>query len=95
MNTIYNILFFAAGIAVDMLYNHRKRIAAQNAYLRGFQHAKREEEYYRDGVSDGAKQNVHYYTSEKLAEMPGPKPLIPEHFMDAVHENGQATMKVQ
>lgn len=95
MNTLYNILFFAAGIAVDMLYNRSKRIAAQNAYLRGFQHAKREEEQYRDGVSDGVKQGVQYRTNEKLAEMPGPKPLIPEHFMDAVHENGQATMQLK
>jgi hypothetical protein len=98
MNTICYILFFAAGIAVDMLYNNSKRKAAQNAYLRGFQQAKREEEYYRDGVSDGVKQNVYYYTSEKLAEMPDPKHaanLIPEHFMDAVHENGQATMQLK
>ena len=98
MNMLYNILFFAAGIAVDMFYNHNKRIAAQNAYLRGFQHAKREEENYRDGVYDGIKQGVQYRTNEKVAEMPAPKHaanLIPENFMDAVHENGQATMQIQ
>jgi hypothetical protein len=98
MNTLYYILFFAAGIAVDILYNRSKRIAVNNAYAEGFRHAKREEEYYRDGVSDGVKQNVYYYTSEKFAEMPDPKHaanLIPEHFMDAVHENGQATMQLK
>lgn len=98
MNTLYYILFFAAGIAVDMLYNNSKRKAAQNAYLRGFQHAKREEEQYRDGVSDGVKQGMPYRTNEKVAEMPAPKHasnLIPEHFMDAVHENGQATMQLK
>jgi hypothetical protein len=49
-------------------------------------------------VSDGVKQGMTYRTNEKVAEMPAPKlasNLIPEHFMDAVHENGQATMKVQ
>ena len=98
MNTLYHILFFAAGIAVDMLYQHGKRKAAQNAYLRGFQHAKREEEHYRDGVSDGIRNGVQYRTDEKLAEMPAPKHaanLIPESFMDNVHENGQATMQIQ
>lgn len=95
MNMLYSILFFAAGIAVDMFYNRAKRIAAQNAYLRGFQHAKREEEHYRDGVNDGIRNGVAYRTSEKVAEMPGPKPLIPENFMDEVHENGHATMKLQ
>ena len=95
MNMLYNILFFAAGIAVDMLYNRGKRIAAQNAYLRGFQHAKREEEQYRDGVNDGIRNGAQYRTSEKVAEMPGPKPLIPESFMDDVHDNGHATMKLQ
>lgn len=95
MNTLYHILFFVAGIAVDMLYNRSKRIAAQNAYLRGFQHAKREEEHYRDGVHDGIKQGVPYRTNENLAEMPGVKPLIPENFMDTMRENGQATAKLQ
>ena len=98
MNMLYNILFFAAGIAVDMLYNRGKRIAAQNAYLRGFQHAKREEEHYRDGVSDGMKNGAQYRTSEKLAEMPVPKHaanLIPECFMNNMQENGQATMQIK
>lgn len=95
MNMLYNILFFAAGIAVDILYNRSKRIAAQNAYLRGFQHAKREEENYRDGVNDGIRNGVQYRTSEKVAEMPGSKPLIPENFMSTMHENGHATMQIQ
>lgn len=73
MDMMFNILFFAAGIAVDMLYQRNKRIAAQDAYLKGFQHAKREEEYYRDGVLDGHKQEFAYRTNEKLAEMPAPK----------------------
>ena len=98
MNTLYYILFFAAGIAVDMLYHRGKLRAAQNAYMRGFQHAKREDEKYRDGVYDGINKGVQYRTNEKVAEMPVPKhskPIIPEHFVDEMHENGQATMQIQ
>lgn len=73
MNMLYSILFFAAGIAVDMLYQRNKRIAAQDAYLEGFKHAKREEEYYRDGVNDGRTKDIVCRTSEKVAEMPAPK----------------------
>lgn len=73
MNMLYNILFFAAGIAVDMLYQRSKRIAAHDAYLEGFKHAKREEEYYRDGVHDGRTKDVVCRTGDKIAEMPAPK----------------------
>ena len=73
MNMLWNVLFFAAGIAVDMLYQRNKRIAAKDAYLEGFKHAKREEEYYRDGVYDGHNNNVVCRVNEKVAEMPEPK----------------------
>ena len=88
MNTLYYILFFAAGLAVDILYNRSKRIAVNNAYKEGFKHAKREDEYYRDGVNYG----MQYRANEKLPER---KLLVPDSFMDEVHENGHATMKIQ
>lgn len=95
MNTLYYILFFAAGIAVDMLYNRSKRIAAQNAYLQGFKHAKREEEKYFDGVNDGIRNGMPRYTDENPVETPDQKLLVPGYFMDHVHENGHATMKLE
>lgn len=58
MNMLYNILFFAAGIAVDMLYQRSKRIAVKEAYTEGFKHAKREEECYLDGLDDGRHQTL-------------------------------------
>ena len=73
MNMLWNVLFFAAGIAVDMLYQRSKRIAANDAYLEGFKHAKREEEYYRDGVFDAQHNDIVCRTSEKVDEMPAPK----------------------
>lgn len=73
MNMLWNVLFFAAGIAVDMLYNRSKRIAADDAYMKGFKHAKREEEYYRDGVFDGRNNDVVYRTNEKVDALPAPK----------------------
>lgn len=74
MNMLFNILFFAAGIAVDMLYNRSKRIAVKDAYLEGFKHAKREEEHYRDGVFDGRNNNdTVYRINESVDELPAPK----------------------
>ena len=84
MNTLYYILFFAAGVAVDILYNRSKRIAVNNAYAEGFKHAKREDEYYREGMNAGmqCRANERQF-------------LIGDNFMDEMHENGHATMKLK
>lgn len=91
MNTLYYILFFAAGITVDILYNRSKRIAVQDAYAQGFRHAKREEEKYFDGVNDGIRNGIPRYADET----PDKKLLVPGSFMDHVHENGHATMQIK
>ena len=94
MNIITYILLFAAGIVVDAIYNRRQQKAEADAYVRGYNSAKSEEQYYKNGVSEGKIQEMLRHPIEERQPRHA-KANIDESFMDTMHKHGHATMQIQ
>jgi len=90
MNIITCILCFAAGMAMDAFYNHRKQTAEADAYMRGYKNAKNEEQFYKNGMMEGKVQEMMRQPAPRHA-----KPNIDESFMNSLHQNGRAIAKIQ
>ena len=83
---LYNILFFAAGIAIDMLYHHARRVGECRAYHEGLEQGRYEERIR-------GERSYERYTTPR----PMPKTnsyTLPTLFEKRFRENGQATMQL-
>lgn len=94
MNIFVGILCFVAGMTVDAFYNHRKQIAEADAYMRGYNNSKKEEQFFKNGIHEGRVQEM-FRRPVEVSPPRHAKANIPESFVNNMHQNGQATMKLQ
>lgn len=93
MNVFVCFVCFGAGVALDATYNYYRRRAEQKACNNGYQQGKREEQIRRE-----ADERVHFY---EWLYKPIPTPqkndniIIPDKFMDDLHNNGRAAMRIK
>jgi hypothetical protein len=96
MNPIPYFLCFAAGMAVNAIYNQRQKVAEQKAYNKGYKQAQKEENIRIENRT---------YRHNRVYELPAeynlePEPeqkrnvrTLDESFMEVLHTNGRAVVK--
>lgn len=87
MDMLYNILFFVAGIAVDFMYHHARRVGECKAYREGYEQAR-----YEEKIRGERPYELH------TTPQPMPKTntyTLPKLFERRLNDNGQATMKLK
>ena len=96
MNIIPYFLCFAAGMAVNAIYNQRQKVAEHKAYNRGYKQAQKEESI--------RTENQHKYYPRRVYELPTvieqesesePEQkrnirTVDESFMESLRTNGYA-----
>lgn len=96
MNPIPYFLCFAAGMAVNAIYNQRQKVAEQKAYNRGYKQAQKEENI-RIGTRTYRPNRVYELpTAYNLEPETEPKRnirTVDESFMESLHANGYAVAK--
>lgn len=98
MNPIPYFICVALGMAIDAAYRKRSEIAERKAYTKG----------YQKGLKIGEKEAIAKYQEHKefplfddsysVTETEAPKrniKTVPESFMDDLHRNGSAVIKLK
>lgn len=96
MNPIPYFLCFAAGMAVNAIYNQRQKVAENKAYNRGYKQAQKEENirienrtYRQNRVCELPAE----YNLEPEAEPKRNVRTVDESFMENLFTNGRAVVK--
>lgn len=96
MNPIPYFLCFAAGMAVNAIYNQRQKVAEQKAYNRGYKQAQKEENIRIETRTYRPNRVYELPTAYNLEPETEPKRsvrTIDESFMECLHTNGYAVAK--
>ena len=98
MNPIPYFLCFAAGMAVNALYNQRQKVAEHKAYNKGYKQAQKEENIRIETSSRTYRPYRPYelpatYNLEPEAEPKRTVRTIDESFMECLQANGHAVVK--
>ena len=98
MNPIPYFLCFAAGMAVNAIYNQRQKVAEKKAYNRGYKQAQKEEAIRVEAYNQQTKLDKVYElpTAYNLEPETEPKKnirTVNESFMEDLHANGRAVVK--
>ena len=90
MNPIPYFACVALGIAISETYHFRNKIAEQKAYDRGFKRG------HRQALKEIKADDFQTFDESYSIETEEPKrrrQIIPESFMDDLHNNGRAVIK--
>lgn len=98
MNPIPYFLCFAAGMAVNAMYNQRRKVAEQKAYKKGYNQAQKEETIRNESSGTNYKFNRVYELPSSYNMEPEPEKkrvvrTVDESFMECLHTNGYAVAK--
>lgn len=94
MNPIPYFVCFAAGMAVNALYNQRQKVAEKKAYNKGYKQAQKEEAIRVETYNQQIKlDRVYELPGQIEPEQKRPACVIDESFMECLQENGRAVIK--
>lgn len=99
MQTLIAFLLVLLGVIIDATYNNIRRKAEYQAFKDGYRQAQKEEkiriantaqpQFYRPIINPAATE-----PKEKKEQKKENKKLIPQSFMDELHKNGRAVIKL-
>jgi hypothetical protein len=98
MNPIPYFLCFAAGMAVNAIYNQRQKVAEKKAYNKGYKQAQKEEAIRIESRNKTDKLDMVYelptaYNLEPETETKRNIKTVDESFMECLQANGRAVVK--
>lgn len=104
MQVLIAFLLVALGIIIDAIYSNIKHKAAYQAFKDGYRQAQREEKIRLDAIEDKRFKERFYRTVIEQPQVQTPeinsekhkaKVIIPESFMENLHNNGRAAMRLK
>ena len=98
MNPIPYFLCFAAGMAVNAIYNQRQKVAEQKAYNKGYKQAQKEENIRTENRTYKPNRVYELPTAYNLEPETEPEPkrtvrTIDDTFMECLQTNKRAVVK--